>query len=262
MNIHNHSALYQFIHGPVIKGDVELGRLLAEADQFEGCALYCPDFYTATFPYAGNKLIDILGIHASELMKEGFQKILEVTRPSDLPHLTARQTMYMQMVSQPEFELSTILLHHYKFVAIWKSGTQKKVQVLGVLLNFNEHREFRVGVGFILPDDEHSVKTRKKCEELLIKIKDRHNKIWHHPEGCPDTPYLLHYLDATHRSITMREREVLGLLAKGMSTKESAAKLGLSEHTIETHRKHLLEKFDARNSAELIKKAGKVFWLE
>lgn len=53
--------------------------------------------------------------------------------------------------------------------------------------------------------------------------------------------------------ITQREREVLACVANGLSTKQIADKLYLSARTIETHRLNLLKKFNAQNTAELIK---------
>jgi DNA-binding NarL/FixJ family response regulator len=55
--------------------------------------------------------------------------------------------------------------------------------------------------------------------------------------------------------ITPREMEVLQLLADGLCAKEIAGKLFISESTVVTHKKNLKEKFEARNSAELISKA-------
>ncbi|MCK6616762.1 MAG: response regulator transcription factor [Cyclobacteriaceae bacterium] len=55
--------------------------------------------------------------------------------------------------------------------------------------------------------------------------------------------------------LSQREREVLQLIAEGISTKEIAEKLHLSPGTVETHRKNLLKKLNARNSAELIRMA-------
>jgi two-component system, NarL family, response regulator NreC len=63
-------------------------------------------------------------------------------------------------------------------------------------------------------------------------------------------------------TITKREHEVLNLLAVGSSTKQIAESLQISPHTTETYRKSLLTKFEAKNSAELIKKATKVYWFE
>ena len=57
--------------------------------------------------------------------------------------------------------------------------------------------------------------------------------------------------------ITRREKEVLQLIAKGLTNAEIAAKLFISIPTVNTHRKSLLEKFDAKNTAILISKASK-----
>ncbi|HRN55966.1 MAG TPA: response regulator transcription factor [Agriterribacter sp.] len=53
--------------------------------------------------------------------------------------------------------------------------------------------------------------------------------------------------------LTRREREVLELIAEGMTNTEIAGKLFISYTTVETHRKNLLEKFHTRNTAALIK---------
>ncbi len=57
--------------------------------------------------------------------------------------------------------------------------------------------------------------------------------------------------------ITRREKEVLQLIAEGFTNAEMATKLFISVPTVNTHRKSLLEKFDAKNTAILIGKASK-----
>lgn len=54
--------------------------------------------------------------------------------------------------------------------------------------------------------------------------------------------------------MTAREKEILEMLEKGMSTKEIANTLLISFHTVESHRKNLRIKFEAKNSSELIMK--------
>lgn len=58
--------------------------------------------------------------------------------------------------------------------------------------------------------------------------------------------------------ISPREREVLQLLADGLSTKLIADKLHLSGHTVSNHRISLLRKFSVHNAAELIRKASEL----
>jgi len=52
--------------------------------------------------------------------------------------------------------------------------------------------------------------------------------------------------------ITRREKEVLMLIAKGLTNKEIADKLFISTTTVDTHRKNLLAKFQVKNTASLI----------
>ena len=55
--------------------------------------------------------------------------------------------------------------------------------------------------------------------------------------------------------LTRREKEVIELIANGLTNNEIAQKLFISSTTVDTHRKNLLAKFDAKNSAELVKLA-------
>lgn len=57
------------------------------------------------------------------------------------------------------------------------------------------------------------------------------------------------------KALSPREREVLQFIGNGLSTKESAARLGLSVKTIETHRRQVMEKLGIYNVAGLIKYA-------
>ncbi|HMK19445.1 MAG TPA: response regulator transcription factor [Chitinophagaceae bacterium] len=53
--------------------------------------------------------------------------------------------------------------------------------------------------------------------------------------------------------LTRREKEVLELIADGMTNAEIAQKLFISVTTVDTHRKNLLAKFETKNTAALIK---------
>ncbi len=59
------------------------------------------------------------------------------------------------------------------------------------------------------------------------------------------------------RDLSLREREVLQLLAEGNSVKEIAAKLNLSPKTVEAHKYNVMAKLDAHNLADLTKIALK-----
>jgi two-component system response regulator NreC len=59
-------------------------------------------------------------------------------------------------------------------------------------------------------------------------------------------------VEDTYDLLTPREREILQLIAEGKTNKEIATILGLSPHTVETHRGNILEKLNLHSVPELI----------
>lgn len=56
-------------------------------------------------------------------------------------------------------------------------------------------------------------------------------------------------------TLTYRERQILQYVVDGQTNKEIAVDLGLSYRTVEVHRRHIMEKTGARNTAELVRLA-------
>lgn len=60
---------------------------------------------------------------------------------------------------------------------------------------------------------------------------------------------------------TKREVEILERVAKGQSSKQIAMALFLSEYTVRTHRRNLMNKYNVLSSSELIALAAKNKWI-
>jgi two-component system response regulator DctR len=54
--------------------------------------------------------------------------------------------------------------------------------------------------------------------------------------------------------LTVRQREISDLLAKGWNNKEIANKLGIGRRTVEDHRAAIYDKLGVRNVVELTRK--------
>src|SRR5699024_612372 len=59
------------------------------------------------------------------------------------------------------------------------------------------------------------------------------------------------------KKLTKREKEIITLIAKGLTSNEIADKLYISPRTVDTHRSNLMEKLELKNIAELVRYAIK-----
>lgn len=69
---------------------------------------------------------------------------------------------------------------------------------------------------------------------------------------CSDITQQLKEDGQNHIFITKRESEVLKLIAEGLTNQEIADKLFISPLTVDSHRKNLILKFEAKNTASMI----------
>lgn len=77
--------------------------------------------------------------------------------------------------------------------------------------------------------------------------------------AVPQTPFVLNAARQEQLGITPRELEILGQIAAGLSNKEIADKLYVSENTVKTHAASVFEKLNARRrtqAVQLAKEAG------
>ncbi len=103
--------------------------------------------------------------------------------------------------------------------------------------------------GYILKDDS--------AEEMIEAIQKVHEGNEYYSSQLMELlrTNVLRGQDEINPNITDREKQVLQLISEGFSNKEICAKLFLSVHTVDSHRKKLLSKYNAKNTAELVKKA-------
>ena len=62
-------------------------------------------------------------------------------------------------------------------------------------------------------------------------------------------------LEDSYELLTMREREILQLIAEGKSNKEVSAQLNISVRTVENHRARIMRKLRLRSFSSLVRYA-------
>jgi DNA-binding CsgD family transcriptional regulator len=55
--------------------------------------------------------------------------------------------------------------------------------------------------------------------------------------------------------LSARERQVLAMISSGHTNRQVADTLGISANTVESHRKHIIDKLDLHSTADLVRYA-------
>lgn len=76
--------------------------------------------------------------------------------------------------------------------------------------------------------------------------------VWVHGPGAEYFDGDIPEMQTIREILSPRECEILKLLARGMTSREIAGTLSVSRHTIDTHRRNMIHKVEAKNSTELI----------
>jgi DNA-binding NarL/FixJ family response regulator len=101
-------------------------------------------------------------------------------------------------------------------------------------------REARAALTIL--DQIGAVRERERAATLLRCLED----------ATPERPENA----AAATSLTRRELEILGLVARGLSDKEAATALSLSEHTVHRHISNVLNKLDVPSRAAAVARAA------
>jgi DNA-binding NarL/FixJ family response regulator len=208
-----------------------------------------------------HKLIHILIVDDHPLMAGGLQDSL----PSTLQFQSVLAHSVLESFTALENRSFDLLIVDYRLqdgtgLEIIKRARKVNVKACILITSFEESGIFRealrLGCLGLLMKTSGSEKLKKCIEEVLSGNKYLDPKI--------EQMVMQQQLGASTTSeivLTSREKEVIFKIAEGLNTTKIAEVLFISENTVESHRKHIIQKTGAKNSAELIRIAMEKGWI-
>jgi len=152
----------------------------------------------------------------------------------DMPNLDGLQAISKICEAYPKVKIIMLSNH----CEAWIIQKAIKSGALGYVTKYAEGSEVVEAITKVQGGQNYFCKTSFK--NLMNKIANKE------PE---------HSSDGHYTNLTARERDVLKLIVKELTTRQISDELSISIRTVETHRKNLLHKLGAKNTVGLIKAA-------
>jgi DNA-binding CsgD family transcriptional regulator len=211
--------------------------------------------------FASPSIYELTGYPSQRFVDEGYEFLFSITAPESIPQLLEKIRTSFAKSEEKDFDPRVPSVYEFINDFIRPDATRITVLTFTIVIGYTTDGIPETIISIIFPD---SAELYAPYKALLQRLKEQHNQLVQHPafQRKEETLKKVFVLKSENQKLTPRELEVLKLLAKGFTSAEIADKLFIGENTVETHRRNLLSKFEAKNMAELIKKASKVYWLE
>ncbi|SDF26245.1 regulatory protein, luxR family [Epilithonimonas hungarica] len=208
------------------------------------------EFYFYIINIADSTIINphqnILKIHGLKKKPKYLKEIIDLIHPEDLQFVMEAEKMTIEKMQEIGWEHQQNLKCSYCF-------------------------RMKTGKGNYEMFHHQSLHIAKSEEGKLLQAVNIHTNIQHITQRNPYSVlvagiggrndfYQMYYKDNEKKklpqtNLTIREMEILSLLASGNSAKQISALLGISYHTTTTHRKNIFSKMECTKVSELVKKS-------
>lgn len=208
---------------------------------------YIFDVPTGQFLYVDPSIHTILGIDASSLTVTDFMHLMH---PEDVIYFLN----FEQKVSEFFGQLTVEQVMKYKVSYDFriKKSNGNYIRILHQVITINHSEEGHVLQTLGVHTDITHIKEVGEPKLSFIGL-----------EGEPS------FIDVDYQKtfvyqkdvFSVREKEILKYLCAGFSSTEIALKLCISRHTVQTHRRNILRKTDAKSTTDLVAKTVKHGWI-
>lgn len=246
MDFNNVKGLYQTIFKSYDKPSLETHiKKIIELDKYlpYSSTFFCvTNTQTLSFEYISKNYNSCLGLKPEELLEKGMRYFWSRIHPEDLENWLKALNQLM------EFTLGNIKIKdrqnaNYTWNYRFKNADGIYVNIVQntTPLAFDSQEKPIIGLAHYTVLDP-GIKLEISASAKLLNDKQEYETIY----------FNTYSQKLLNGGISNRERDVIRLLIQNYSSKEISAKLNISPHTVDTHRRNILKKLNISSTGELI----------
>lgn len=217
-------------------------ELLKQISQIDQSCIFTVDVFKNRYDFASESFTDIFGFklsHIKEIEKCG-DLLEERIHPEDRKQLIAMQIKHARFIYSLPAENRNDYQQTFQFRMLNRRQQYVNITSRQQVIEKDRNGKAWIIMGMMNISPDQLPSHRIKCSVL----NRRTGEILNSPT-----------LSESPNQLTNREKEILHLIHKGFLSKEIASRLNLSIHTINNHRKNLLNKLGADNVMEAVNQA-------
>jgi len=216
---------------------------------------YCyivADSTSMKFVKVGGAVEQLTGYTEEDALDKSYHITIRLLGIKDNIRMVRGGAMYFNYLYKQKPEKRPFIKANVTMDLKCKDGKLKHVLIQSIPILFNDDMEVIYFLNII--SDISVIKTNRDYTHYILDSSDDKNikKIQLHSVKEMVVPQM---------EISKSELKVLHLMADGLSSKQIANQLFLSEHTVKNHRKNMLSKSECDSSAELVKRAVMEGWI-
>ena len=229
---------YEFNHNLFF----EKYQILDKKENSLPCVMYLLDYKREKFIYLSSEIYDLIGYTSNNLIENSYQLYLDYFHTEDKNEFKGPifenligyiKSQTKKTIKNIQFSINYRIQNKHgdyvkildQFVILEVDSDKNPLLILGILSDITSHKN----------DNKMVLTINQRNPDLNFQSKKQMTKVF-----------------SKKPTFTARQKQIIELINNGSSSKEIAVKLDLSIHTVNAHRRKLLDKFDCKNTSELL----------
>ena len=228
--------------------EIELHKKLLNFFQVGDYCYFIVNGINGKFEYLHSSVFEIYGHNSEEFTMENF---LGFIHPDDLGYFITCENTVVDFFSRlpPDKIQKYKVRYDYRV----RKANGKYIRILHQVLTIHSTDEGGIIRTLVSHTDISHLKKDNTSSLSFIGLEGEPSYI--------DVAIVNSSFKYKKEVVTKREKAIIYQLAMGQSSRQIGIELGISKHTVDTHRKNILKKTECKSVAELISKSIEKGWM-